>query len=317
MPRTEHTKKTMQKQIIVATRASKLAYIQTLQVVDKLRLLNPDCDFIVKKYTTQGDEDRTTPLTEFGGTGFFVKELEQALLSREADIAIHSLKDVPTTLPEGLELSAFPEREMVEDVLLTRRELPLDKLPPNPIIGTGSLRRRMQIKKQRPDAIFKDIRGNIDTRIAKLQNKEYDAIVLAGAGLRRLYVQFSKTQVLSINQFLPAVGQGALAIESREGDGVIKSIVAGINHLETQNTVQVERVFLRAIEGGCKFPVAAYAMQYGPKIELRAMAGDYKQGKFISVSNYTPIEKSLAAAEQLANELKARCQEKQLVLGYE
>jgi hydroxymethylbilane synthase len=306
----------MSKTLIVATRASKLAYTQTEQTVEILRKANPEYNFEIKTFSTKGDKDKTTPLTQFGGTGVFVKELEIALTNGEADIAIHSLKDVPNNCPDHLELVSYPLRERVEDVLLTTGDKTIDQLKENPIIGTGSLRRRVQLKQLRPDASFVELRGNIDTRLKKLETGEYDAIVLAAAGLNRMGITYSENQVLKTDDVLPAIGQGALAIEIRKGDELSKSAVMKINDNETSNAIKVERAIMKEIEGGCKFPLAAYARFQDGNLLTELMAGDYETGRYVklkeSLNQDTAIERSI----ELAKELKAKCAEKGIELTF-
>ncbi len=306
----------MKTKIVVATRASKLAYGQTLQTVESLRLLNPGVEFEIKTFSTKGDKDRVSPLTEFGGTGVFVKELEDALLRNEADIAIHSSKDVPNDIPEGLQLVSYPKRENPADVVICKGDDVLATLKPNPVIGTGSLRRRIQISNIRPDASFIELRGNIDTRLKKLDEGQCDAIVLAAAGLNRLGVEYKPEFQLSEDECLPAIGQGAIVIECRSNDKVSKAIARSINHRETRIAVSIERHIMAEIEGGCKFPLAAYAtVEYGDAF-FTIMAGDYETGEFIKVSEKACVEKSYDEAIKLAKKVKEICAKKNIILKH-
>lgn len=305
----------MRKKIVVATRASKLAYSQTLQTVERLKEQNPDIEFEIKKFSTKGDKDRTRPLTEFGGTGVFVKELEEALMNGEADIAVHSSKDVPNDVPESLALVSFPKRENPSDVVICRGDETLKTLKPNPKIGTGSLRRRIQIRNIRSDVEFAELRGNIDTRLKKLRDGEYDAIVLAAAGMNRLGVEYKDTQLLSTEECLPAVGQGAIVIECRKDDKFAKAVVKRINHKDTEFAVRIERVIMAEIEGGCKFPLAAYSeIRYG-KAFFTILAGDHNSGEFVKMSNESILEDSFSEAAKLAVKVKEQCKEKGIVLS--
>ena len=298
------------KKIIVATRPSLLAHIQTLQTVELLQKANPDIEFEVKKFSTQGDRVLNRSLTEFGTTGLFVKELEHALLEGEADIAVHSLKDVPSFHPEGLKLAAYPQREDSRDVFLTRDGLSIDDMPQGFVLGTGSPRRKVQLADLRPDTKFKEIRGNIDSRIQKLEDGEYDAIVLAAAGMNRLDRHFDEEMLLDVDLCIPAIGQGALAIETRANDLECISIVEKINHKATEQAVLAERAFMAEIEGGCKFPLAAHAVVDGKYINMIAIVGDVKSGDFIVESIEVPVEESVAKSIGLAQEMKAICLEK-------
>jgi len=269
----------MQKnKIIVATRPSKLAYNQSLQTIRLLKIFNPNTEFTLKKFSTKGDDDLGKPLTAFWGTGIFVKELEQALLNGQADMAIHSMKDVPANKQtENLIFCSFPEREDPRDVFLTSYQGFKKKI----IVGTGSPRRKLQIAQIHKNATFQDIRGNIDTRIRKLENNKYDAIILAAAGLNRLNIKYNKNELLSIKQCLPAVGQGTIGIQCRENDNEVIKIAKKINHIPTEKTIMAERIFLEYVRGGCKFPIAGYAYIEKYDIILETLIGDLKTYKYV------------------------------------
>lgn len=301
---------TDKKKIVVATRPSLLAYTQTMQTVELLREANPDVEFQVKKISTQGDRVLNRSLTEFGGTGLFVKELEHALLENEADIAIHSLKDVPSSHPEGLKLVAFPEREDVRDVFLSRDGLTIDEMPSNFILGTGSPRRRVQLAAIRDDIQFKEIRGNIDTRIQKLMDGEYDAIILAAAGMNRMGKEFDESLLLDVDQCIPAIGQGAIAIECRSNDTETIAILEKVNHKDTQNAILAERAFMAEIEGGCKFPLAAHAVVTNDSLTMIAIVGDLRTNQYIVESVEVPVVESIKKAQELAIQMKTICKEK-------
>ncbi|RZT96056.1 hydroxymethylbilane synthase [Ancylomarina subtilis] len=298
------------KKLIVATRPSLLAYTQTMQTVELLQKANPDIEFEVKKFSTQGDRVLNRSLTEFGTTGLFVKELEHALLEGEADIAVHSLKDVPSFHPKGLKLVAYPEREDSRDAFLTRDGQLIEDMPEGFVLGTGSPRRRVQLAHIRPDIVFKDIRGNIDTRKQKLMDGEYDAIILAAAGMNRMGKSASEDCLMDVDMCIPAIGQGAIAIETRSDDAETIARVARVNHKPTELAVLAERAFMAEIEGGCKFPLAAHAVVDGNLLNMIAIVGDLQSGDFIVESIEVPVEDSVAKSTDLAQKMKAICAEK-------
>ena len=292
---------------IVATRLSLLASTQTEQTVKLLREKNPDCEFEIIKFKTHGDRLTDKPLTEFGGTGVFVKELENALLEGIAHIAIHSLKDVPSIQPEKLKIVSFPLRENPGDVVLTRNDQDFRDLPEDCIIGTGSPRRIVQIAQIKPNAKFKDIRGNIDTRIKKLDDGEYDAIVVAVAGLNRMSKHFDKVNLLSFAECIPAIGQGTIALECKsENDRVIK-ILRSINHADTEMAVMAERSFMKTIGGGCKFPLGAHATIHKGHIMIDVMIGDLKTMKIIRFSDSAKTKEAEILGKTLAEKIMKEC----------
>lgn len=299
---------------IVATRGSLLARTQTEQTVELIRKLNPEHTFEIIQISTLGDNVTDKPLVSFGGTGVFVKELETALLNNKADFAVHSLKDVPGKLPQGLILASFPKREIVNDLFLTNDGKDMASQPQGFKIGTGSPRRIVQMKKIRPDAVFADLRGNIDTRLRKLSEGLYDAIILAAAGVRRLGKTIPEGSVIPVDLLLPAVGQGAIAIECREGDQRTIAVVKKINHPETETAITTERIFMQTIEGGCKFPLAAYSTVSCNQVKLDVMAGEIKTGRFIRKSASCPVEISGSMAKQLAEQLLDECEQEDIKL---
>lgn len=298
----------------VATRGSLLARTQTEQTVEAINNKNKGKKFEIIQFSTLGDKVTEKPLVNFGGTGVFVKELENALLEKKADFAIHSLKDVPSNIPNGLILACFPKREMVNDLFLTKNNSSIIKMHRNFKCGTGSPRRIIQIMKIRPDARFSDLRGNIDTRLRKLDEGQYDAIILAAAGMNRLGKTFSENNVLSVENILPAIGQGAIAIECRTDDIETIKTLKKINHFETEIAVKTERVFMKEVEGGCKFPLAAYAKVNDNKVELDILAGQLSTGQFIRKKNETTIENAFDMAKQMANQLLEECQKRNIKL---
>lgn len=299
---------------IVATRGSLLASTQTGQTVDSIQKENLDCTFETKIFSTQGDKVQDKPLVSFGGTGVFVKELENALLENSADIAVHSLKDVPSKCPEGLILACFPKRENVSDLFLTRDNLTIHQVAKNIKIGTGSPRRIIQLRQLFPEASFAELRGNIDTRMRKLEEGQYDAIILAAAGMRRLGKQIPENAYLKVTEMLPAIGQGAIAIECREDDKRTIEVIRKINHPETELAVKTERVFMAEIEGGCKFPLAAYAQVINNKVELTVLAGELKSNRFIKNHEITTPENAFDLAKRMANELLEECMKQDIKL---
>ncbi|MGG3987350.1 hydroxymethylbilane synthase [Bacillus smithii] len=260
------------RKIIVGSRRSKLALTQTKWVIQQLKRLNPSYEFEIKEIVTKGDKILDVTLSKVGGKGLFVKEIEQAMLNKEIDMAVHSMKDMPAYLPEGLTIGCIPEREDHRDVLISKDGLTLDQLPAGAKIGTSSLRRGAQILAHRPDVKMQWIRGNIDTRLKKLETDDYDAIVLAAAGLSRMgWTKDVVTQFLDPDICLPAVGQGALAVECRKDDEELLSLLQGLNSTDTAQSVAAERAFLQKMDGGCQVPIAGYAHVKGEEVALTAL----------------------------------------------
>ncbi len=251
------------RKITVGTRESQLAQTQTGHVIEKLRQLSVQhgiaCEFETKTILTKGDKILDVTLSKVGGKGLFVKEIEQALLDGEIDIAVHSMKDMPFELPAGLMIGAIPVREDMRDALISRNGLKLEELPEGALVGTSSLRREAQLRALRPDLQIKPLRGNIDTRLRKLETEGFDAIILAAAGLIRMGWQDRITAFLPADQFVPAVGQGALSIECREDDTFLLELLTLLQDDETALAVRAERAFLGEIEGSCQIPIGAYA----------------------------------------------------------
>jgi hydroxymethylbilane synthase len=267
--------------LVYATRRSPLALAQCRAFCAALRAATPGLELVEEQIVTSGDRIQDRPLSEVGGKGLFVKEIEEALLERRADFAVHSIKDVPGALPPGLALTCIPVRADARDVLVSPKHLTLAALPAGARVGTSSLRRLVALKRIRPDVDFVPVRGNVDTRLRKVDAGEYDAIVLARAGLVRLGLEGRATEVLSPAQSLPAVGQGALGIESREADDATRVILSAMHDRTTATCVAAERGVLIALEGDCKTPIAAYAERVedsaGPgtgKLHLRAFVAD-------------------------------------------
>lgn len=253
----------MRKSVVIGTRGSKLALWQANYIADCLRKQYPDLTVELKQITTTGDKILDVPLAKIGGKGLFTKELENEMLSGTIDLAVHSLKDMPTELPEGLTLAAITERIASGDALVSNYFSSLQALPKGARVGTSSLRRKAQLLAYRPDLIISDLRGNVDTRLKKLDDGEFDAIVLAAAGLKRLGWEKRIAEILDTKVCLPAVGQGALAIETRADDQAILDLLAFLNDEETRVTTTAERAFLRTVEGGCQVPVGVYGTVVG------------------------------------------------------
>jgi hydroxymethylbilane synthase len=287
----------------VASRPSLLAYTQTEQTVNLLKAKNPDCEFEIVTFTTHGDRVTDKPLTAFGGTGLFVKELENAILEGKADFAVHSLKDVPGIQPDGLVLASFPVREDPRDVLLAVNNELLSELPENCVIGTGSPRRILQLMQQKPNARFADLRGNIDTRIAKLQMGQYNAIVLAAAGLKRIGRTIPENAYLPVNISIPAIGQGTIAIECKKNDGATIKMLRTINHPDTETATMAERAFMIKIGGGCKFPLAAFAQLKLGMVDLQVLIGDHKTGKAIRLNGQAFVNDAEMLGIELADKI--------------
>ncbi|SKA83387.1 hydroxymethylbilane synthase [Paucidesulfovibrio gracilis DSM 16080] len=261
--------------IVIATRGSKLALWQAEHVSSLLRQRHAGLEVQLLKIKTKGDKILDVPLAKVGGKGLFVKEIEEALLDGRADIAVHSMKDVPTQLPEGLVVDVIPEREAFTDTLCSVRYDGLDELPEGAVVGTSSLRRQSQILAMRPDLKVETLRGNLETRMGKLLDGQYDAIILATAGLVRLEVSAPKMQELGPPHFLPAVAQGALGIEYRREDAEVREAIAFMHHKESSIHVWAERGFLTGLDGGCQVPIAAWSERLGQgRVRLTGFVAD-------------------------------------------
>lgn len=257
----------------IVTRESPLAMWQAQFVRDRLQETHPGLAVAITTVTTVADRFLDKSLAEMGGKGMFVKELEQALLDHEADLAVHSMKDVTVDLPPGLSIAAIMYREDVRDVLISTRYASLAEMPPGAAIGTSSLRRQCQLKATHPGLVMKDIRGNVGSRLQKLDNGAYDALVLAAAGIKRLDREDRISSYLNVEDMLPAVGQGALGIETRADDPQVLQLVRPLNHEPTRVCVDAERALSRKLYGGCHLPVAAYAEMSGDELSMTALVG--------------------------------------------
>lgn len=289
--------------LVYATRKSQLALAQSRAFVRYLEQLSPGLECVELTVTTTGDRIQDRSLSDIGGKGLFVKEIEEALLSTEADIAVHSLKDVPPELASGLALGCVPPREDARDVLVSRAGAPLSELPKGARVGTSSLRRRVQLAEQRPDLEIVPVRGNVDTRLRKCREGEFDAIVLAAAGLARLGLSDVATERLEPSVCLPAVGQGALGIEQRAHDERAAVLLALANDQPTRLAVHAERGVMRAVEGNCQTPVAAYAVREGDVMWLRAFLAEPDGSRPRRREVRTPWPENYEQAELIGREL--------------
>lgn len=290
----------MKTRIIIGTRGSKLALVQTGLVADKIKALYPELEVAVIKVLTAGDRDQHTRLEQLG-EAVFVKELEQSLLNGTIDLAVHSLKDLPTEIPEGLHLLAITERQDPRDAVVAG--MTLANLPRGSHIGTDSLRRSVQLAKYYPHLKTCSLRGNVDTRIQKVARGEVDGIIVAVAGMQRLGFQDKITEYLPLEQFLPSVGQGALAIESRVKDSDVTRLIAPLNDMSAWPSVTAERSFLRALGGGCRAPIGAIGRINGDTLKLEGMVASVSSGKMLRASiegdTLNPEEIGIKLAQQL------------------
>ncbi|RMG70662.1 MAG: hydroxymethylbilane synthase [Nitrospirae bacterium] len=295
-------------EIIIGTRGSKLALWQAEWVKSEIERLRPEIRVTLKKIKTTGDKILDVPLAKVGGKGLFVKEIEEAMLRGDIDLAVHSMKDVPTELPSGLHLAAICEREDPRDAFISRRLKggfmfgSFKELPEGARLGTSSLRRSCQLKHLRPDIEIVQLRGNVDTRLRKLDEGQFDAIVLASAGVKRLGHADRITEYLPTTLSLPAIGQGAIGIECREEDPFINDIVSRLNHQQTAVCVKAERAFLKRLEGGCQVPIAAHAVLRDEILYLDGLVGSIEGDRIIRDS----IQGETSQAESLGVELAER-----------
>jgi hydroxymethylbilane synthase len=297
----------MKDRLTIGSRGSKLALWQAEWIKARLEESHPRTQVSIEIIKTSGDLLKDAPLTLIGGKGVFTKELEEALLAGRIDLAVHSLKDLPTLLPDRLMIAAIPEREDTRDALVLRARLVIEQpsirnLPEGSIVGTSSLRRLSQLKHFRPDLVIKELRGNVDTRLRKLDEGQYDAIILAMAGLRRLGLEERISAPIEVEEMLPAVGQGALAVETRSDDAEALRLLAALNHQQTRAACMAERALLRELGGGCQLPIAAHAVVNEDRLRLDGLVADPSGETIIRDS----LEGAAASAEQLGSELAAR-----------
>ena len=300
----------------IATRKSALALWQAEFVKAELERFHPDLTVELVPMSTQGDIILDTPLAKIGGKGLFVKELEQAMLDGRADIAVHSMKDVPVEFPEGLELNTICEREDPRDAFVSNQYKSLDELPQGAVVGTSSLRRQCQVRALRPDLDIRDLRGNVNTRLAKLDNGDYDAIILAAAGLLRLEMPERIADFIEPETSLPANGQGAVGIECRSDDERVKALLAPLEHTETRIRVLAERAMNRRLEGGCQVPIGAYALVNGEQVHIRGLVGAVDGSEILRDEVSGSVENAEQLGVQLAEQLLAQGADKILAEVY-
>lgn len=289
--------------LIVGTRGSRLAIWQAEWVQRQLRAIASDISVILKRIQTSGDKIQDVPLAKIGGKGLFVKEIEEALLRGEIDLAVHSMKDVPSVLPEGLEIICVPEREDPRDALIAREGHNLEKLPVGGRVGTSSLRRQAQLLHVRPDLEIAVLRGNVDTRLRKVREHHFDAIILAASGLKRLGWEQEVTEYLSVDVSLPAIGQGSLGLEGRKDDTFVRDLVAQFEHRPTRIAVTAERALLTRLEGGCQVPIAGYATLQGDTLTLDGLVASLDGKRYIRRVLSGPAEEAGSLGTRLAEQL--------------
>ena len=294
------------KTLRIGTRRSPLALWQAEYVRNRLVALSPGLDIELVKMTTQGDKLLDTSLAKVGGKGLFIKELEQALLDRRIDLAVHSTKDVTVTLPDGLHLAAICERADARDAFVSNSYTDLSALPAGARVGTSSLRRQCQLRANFPALRIVELRGNVNTRLAKLDAGEFDAVILAAAGLQRLGFAARIRALLAPQDSLPAVGQGAVCIEARRGDDVVNALLARLDHAPTACCVRAERALNAALEGGCQVPIAGYAELDGATIHLRGLVGSPDGSQIIRAEIRGPAEQAEDLGRALGEQLLAQ-----------
>lgn len=290
----------MPSELKIGTRGSQLALFQANWVKDRLVQAHPDLRVTLIKIKTTGDKIQDAPLAKIGGKGLFVKEIEEALLKKRTDLAVHSIKDVPTEFPEGLHLSVITKREDPRDVLISKDGKPLKDLPKGAKIGTSSLRRQAQLLHFRSDFELIPLRGNLDTRLKKLKTMNLDAIVLALAGVKRLGFDEKITEIIPPEVSLPAIGQGALGIETRMADQEVESRIRLLNDRDSSIAINAERAFLKKLEGGCQVPIAAFARIVGTTLHIDGLVGTIDGKRLIRHHVEGPIERAESLGVELA-----------------
>ena len=295
----------MKAKLTIGTRQSLLALWQSNHIAALLREKYPECEVILKKIVTKGDRILDVPLAQIGGKGLFTKEIETELADGTIDLAVHSLKDMPTVLPEGLCLTAITERANVGDAFVSNKYASFEELPLGAVIGTSSLRRKAQLLAARPDLQIMDLRGNVDTRLRKLDEGLYDAIILAAAGLERLGHGDRITALIPPEVCLPAVGQGALAIEARTADDEVRSMLEFLNDLPTKQSTDAERAFLGLLEGGCQVPIGVHADVAGEQIKIEAIIAALDGSTVLRDTITGKAEDAVALGQQLGKKMLA------------
>lgn len=289
----------------IGTRQSLLALWQSNHIAACLRKQYPECEVVLKKIVTKGDRILDVPLAQIGGKGLFTKEIEEDLLSGEVDLAVHSLKDMPTVLPEGLCLTAITERANVGDAFVSNQYNSFAELPLGAVVGTSSLRRKAQLLAARPDLTIRDLRGNVDTRLRKLDEGLYDAVILAAAGLERLGHGDRIKAVIPSDVCLPAVGQGALAIECRADDEEVRQMLDFLNDVPTVQATAAERAFLGLLEGGCQVPIGVHADVEGDKIKIEAIIAALDGSTVLRDTIEGAADEAVALGQELGRKMLA------------
>jgi len=306
----------LEKTLKIATRQSPLALWQANYVKDRLQQLYPDLTIELVPMVTKGDVILDSPLAKIGGKGLFVKELENALLNKKADIAVHSMKDVPMQFPEGLGLAVICQREDPRDAFVSHSYRTFAELPQGAVVGTSSLRRQCQLKALRPDLDIRSLRGNVGTRLSKLDNGDYDAIILASAGLIRLGLADRIASFIDVEQSLPAAGQGAVGIECRTDDMQVQALLAPLADAETTYCVLAERAMNNHLQGGCQVPIGGYAVLQQGQLYLRALVGNIDGSRIIRAEGKSAVENAEALGVQIAEQLLAQGADKILQAIY-
>lgn len=293
-------------EIVIGSRGSKLALVQSNLVIEELKRYYPDIDFSIKIIKTKGDKILDKTFDKIGGKGLFVKEIETALLKSEIDIAVHSMKDVPSEFPEGLEISAITKRKDVRDILVSKEGKRFSQLKKRAKIGTSSLRRGAQLKGLRKDIEIVPVRGNVQTRINKIKELDLDGVILAAAGLLRLGLDNEISEFFDYHDIVPAVGQGALGIETRNDDEFIKEVVSKINDDLTGTVIKAERTFMKILNGGCHVPVGAFAYIEEKKLKMIGLVASIDGQNVIKVSDEDKTENYADLGERIAKEVLNR-----------
>ena len=306
----------LEKTLKIATRQSPLALWQANYVKDRLQQLYPDLTIELVPMVTKGDVILDSPLAKIGGKGLFVKELENALLNKKADIAVHSMKDVPMQFPEGLGLAVICQREDPRDAFVSHSYRTFAELPQGAVVGTSSLRRQCQLKALHPDLDIRSLRGNVGTRLSKLDNGDYDAIILASAGLIRLGLADRIASFIDVEQSLPAAGQGAVGIECRTDDMQVQALLAPLADAETTYCVRAERAMNNHLQGGCQVPIGGYAVLQQGQLYLRALVGDIDGSRIIRAEGKSAVENAEVLGVQIAEQLLAQGADKILQAIY-
>jgi hydroxymethylbilane synthase len=296
----------MQGPIRIATRGSKLALWQAEHIASRLREEHPGLEVELKVVKTSGDRIQDAPLARFGGKGLFVKEIEETLLRGEAELAVHSMKDIPSELPQGLTLGVVPERDDPADCFLSHAYPDIASLPRGSVVGTSSLRRQAQLLALRPDLSVEMLRGNLDTRLRKLEQGQYQAIIVAAVGLKRLGLDAPYTTRLLSSEFLPAVGQGSLGLEYVSGNSGVESVLACLDHPPSRSAVTAERSFLQRLEGGCQVPIGGHADWRDGELLLRGVVADLRGEEVLREERRLPAEEAGRLGRDVAEAILGR-----------